>query len=153
MFTLRNIPDMLEIKRYTENERPRRAVVAGGGYIGLEMAENLKRAGIETTVAEISEHLIPSLDSDMAANVHVHIRERGIDLRLNNGIKAIIPGRALLIGRRAGNGYGYNMRRSQAGHSIPGGLPASQRAWMHNNRFAYEDGRAGHIRGGGRCGN
>lgn len=96
VFTLRNIPDMLEIKRYIENERPRRAVVAGGGYIGLEMAENLKRAGIETTVAEISEHLIPSLDSDMAANVHVHIRERGIDLRLNNGIKAIIPGRALL---------------------------------------------------------
>lgn len=96
VFTLRNIPDMLEIKRYIENERPRRAVVAGGGYIGLEMAENLKRTGIETTVAEISEHLIPSLDSDMAANVHVHIRERGIDLRLNNGIKAIIPGRALL---------------------------------------------------------
>ena len=96
VFTLRNIPDMLEIKRYIENERPRRAVVAGGGYIGLEMAENLKRTGIETTVAEISEHLIPSLDSDMAANVHVHIRERGIDLRLNNGIKAIIPGRVLL---------------------------------------------------------
>ena len=49
VFTLRNIPDMLEIKRYIENERPRRAVVAGGGYIGLELAENLKRAGIETT--------------------------------------------------------------------------------------------------------
>lgn len=56
VFTLRNIPDMLKIKEYIQKQKPRSAVVIGGGYIGVEMAENLKEAGLEVSVAELADH-------------------------------------------------------------------------------------------------
>lgn len=96
VFTLRNIPDTLKIKDFINEKQPRDAVVVGGGYIGLEMAENLKEAGLNVTVAELSEHLIPSLDFDMAADVHRYLKSKGINLLLNNGIKAIKDGRVVL---------------------------------------------------------
>lgn len=89
VFTLRNIPDTLKIKQYIENEGPGSAVVIGGGYIGVEMAENLKEAGLEVSVVELSDHLIAPLDFDMAADVHRYIKSKGIKLYLNNGVKAI----------------------------------------------------------------
>lgn len=96
VFTLRNIPDTLKIKDFINEKQPRDAVVVGGGYIGLEMAENLKEAGLNVTVAELSEHLIPSLDFDMAADVHRYLKSKGINLLLNNGVKAIKDGRVVL---------------------------------------------------------
>ena len=89
VFTLRNIPDTLKIKQYIENEGPGSAVVIGGGYIGVEMAENLKEAGLEVSVVELSDHLIAPLDFDMAADVHRYIKSKGLKLYLNNGVKAI----------------------------------------------------------------
>lgn len=89
VFTLRNIPDTLKIKQYIENEGSGSAVVIGGGYIGVEMAENLKEAGLEVSVVELSDHLIAPLDFDMAADVHRYIKSKGIKLYLNNGVKAI----------------------------------------------------------------
>lgn len=89
VFTLRNIPDTLKIKRYIENSAPKSAVVVGGGYIGVEMAENLKEAGLEVSVVELADHLIAPLDLDMAADVHRYIKSKGINLYLNNGVKAI----------------------------------------------------------------
>lgn len=89
VFTLRNIPDTLKIKQYIENEGPGSAVVIGGGYIGVEMAENLKEAGLEVSVVELSDHLIALLDFDMAADVHRYIKSKGLKLYLNNGVKAI----------------------------------------------------------------
>lgn len=89
VFTLRNIPDTLKIKQYIENEGSGSAVVIGGGYIGVEMAENLKEAGLEVSVVELSDHLIAPLDFDMAADVHRYIKSKGIKLHLNNGVKAI----------------------------------------------------------------
>lgn len=89
VFTLRNIPDTLTIKQYIENAKPRSAVVIGGGYIGVEMAENLKEAGLEVSIAELSDRLIAPLDFDMASDVHRYIRSKGIALYLNNGVKAI----------------------------------------------------------------
>lgn len=96
VFTLRNIPDTLKIKDFINEKQPMDAVVVGGGYIGLEMAENLKEAGLNVTVAELSEHLIPSLDFDMAADVHRYLKSKGINLLLNNGVKAIKDGRVVL---------------------------------------------------------
>lgn len=96
VFTLRNIPDTMKIKAFLNEKQPRDAVVVGGGYIGLEMAENLKEAGLNVTVAELSEHLIPSLDFDMAADVHRYLKSKGINLLLNNGVKAIKDGRVVL---------------------------------------------------------
>lgn len=89
VFTLRNIPDTLRIKQYIENAKPKSAVVVGGGYIGVEMAENLKEAGLKVSIVELADHLIAPLDFDMAADVHRYIKSRGIALYLNNGIKAI----------------------------------------------------------------
>jgi len=89
VFTLRNIPDTLKIKTYIDTAKPRSAVVIGGGYIGVEMAENLVEAGLKVAIVELADHLIAPLDFDMAADVHRYINSKGIDLHLNNGVKAI----------------------------------------------------------------
>ena len=89
VFTLRNIPDTMKIKRYIEKNRPKNAVVVGGGYIGVEMAENLAKAGLKVAIVELADHLIAPLDFDMAADVHRYIKANGIYLHLNNGVRAI----------------------------------------------------------------
>ena len=89
VFTLRNIPDTLKIKNYIDTAKPHSAVVIGGGYIGVEMAENLVEAGLNVAVVELADHLIAPLDFDMAADVHRYIKSKGVDLHLNNGVKAI----------------------------------------------------------------
>lgn len=89
VFTLRNIPDTLKIKEYMQAKKPRSAVVVGGGYIGVEMAENLKEAGLDVSIAELADHLIAPLDFDMAADVHRYIKSKGIGLYLNNSVQAI----------------------------------------------------------------
>ena len=89
VFTLRNIPDTLKIKEYIDQAKPRTAVVVGGGYIGVEMAENLRQAGLQVAVVERASHLIAPLDPDVAADVHRYIQSQGIQLYLNNGVKAI----------------------------------------------------------------
>ncbi|HIZ19810.1 MAG TPA: FAD-dependent oxidoreductase [Firmicutes bacterium] len=89
VFTLRNIPDTLKIKNYMDTAKPRSAVVIGGGYIGVEMAENLAEAGLDVSIVELADHLIASLDMDMAADVHRYIKKKGIRLYLQNGVTAI----------------------------------------------------------------
>ena len=89
VFTLRNIPDTLKIKNYINTAKPRSAVVIGGGYIGVEMAENLAEAGLKVAIVELADHLIAPLDFDMAADVHRYIKSKGIYLHLSNGVKAI----------------------------------------------------------------
>jgi len=89
VFTLRTIPDAVAIKDFMDRETPVSAVVIGGGNIGVEMAENLKRAGLEVTIVEMSDHLIAALDYDMACQVHKYLRNRGIRLELSNGLKSI----------------------------------------------------------------
>ena len=89
VFTLRNIPDTMEIDAFIREKRPKSAVVVGGGYIGVEMAENLSHAGISTTIVELSDHLIAPLDFDMAADVHNYLAQKGVSVILNNGVTAI----------------------------------------------------------------
>lgn len=96
VFTLRNIPDTFRIKSYIETENPKTAVVVGGGYIGVEMAENLAKAGLDVSIVELADHLIAPLDFDMAADVHRYIKEKGIKLYLNNGVTAIEQDKVLL---------------------------------------------------------
>lgn len=96
VFTLRNIPDALRIKTFIENKKPKSAVVIGGGYIGIEMAENLKEAGLKVSVVELADHLIAPLDFDMAAEVHRYIKSKGIRLYLNNGVQEM-NGRTILL--------------------------------------------------------
>lgn len=89
VFTLRNIPDTLNIKRFILEQSPKSAAIVGGGYIGIEMAENLARAGLKVTVVELSDHVIAPIDFDMAADVHNYIKAKGINLILNNGVTSI----------------------------------------------------------------
>ncbi len=97
VFTLRSIPDTMQIKAYMESRCPRSAVVVGGGYIGVEMAENLKQAGLDVTIIELADHLIAPLDFDMAADVHRYIKSKGVRLVLGNGVKSIATGGALTV--------------------------------------------------------
>ena len=88
IFNLRNIPDSDRIKQYVDKRRPRSAVVVGGGYIGLEMAENLVHRGVETTVVEILDQVMAPLDYEMAAIAHAHLKEKGVHCELGNGVKS-----------------------------------------------------------------
>jgi NADPH-dependent 2,4-dienoyl-CoA reductase/sulfur reductase-like enzyme/rhodanese-related sulfurtransferase len=89
VFTLRNIPDTYNITDFICKRHPKSAVVAGGGYIGLEMAENLKSAGLLVSVVEMADQVIAPLDYDMACDVHNHIKQNGINLILKNELKHI----------------------------------------------------------------
>jgi NADPH-dependent 2,4-dienoyl-CoA reductase/sulfur reductase-like enzyme/rhodanese-related sulfurtransferase len=84
IFTLRNVRDTLTIKSFIKKNRVKKAVVIGGGYIGLEMAENLHKLNIQTTIVEAASHVVNTLDDDMAAILHNHIREQGVNLYLNS---------------------------------------------------------------------
>lgn len=86
IFTLRNVPDTDKIKQYTLDKKPRRAVVVGGGFIGLEMAENLHELGIEVCVIEMANQVMAPLDYSMAANVHRHLKDKGVGLILGDGV-------------------------------------------------------------------
>ncbi len=88
IFHLRNIPDSDRIKHMVDSKKPRNAVVVGGGFIGLEMAENLVDRGVNTTIVEMLDQVMPSLDWEMASIVHKHLREKKVALDLENGVKA-----------------------------------------------------------------
>jgi Uncharacterized NAD(FAD)-dependent dehydrogenases len=86
VFTLRNIPDMKKMKGYIDLNKPETAVIVGGGFIGLEMADNLYQLGISVTIVEAQSHVIAALDADMAYDVHNHIRSKGVKLVLEDSV-------------------------------------------------------------------
>jgi len=92
VFTLRNIPDTYKIKDFIENKKPKTALIVGGGYIGVEMAENLRSAGLEVTLVEMANQVIAPLDYDMACDVHRHIEQNGVKLILGDAVKSISDG-------------------------------------------------------------
>lgn len=86
ILTLRNVPDTDAIKHLVEYTEVQHAVVVGGGFIGLEMAENLRHLNIETHVVEMADQVMAPLDFSMAAIVHQHLTEQGVSLHLKNGV-------------------------------------------------------------------
>ena len=88
IFNLRNIPDTDRIKAYVDEKQPKSAVVVGGGFIGLEMAENLVLRGVKTTIVEKLDQVMPPIDADMAGMIHAHLAEKGVGLLLGDGIQA-----------------------------------------------------------------
>ena len=86
IFTLRNVSDTDAIKQYIGSRDVKRAVDIGGGFIGLEMAENLHDAGAEVTVVEMADQVMAPIDFSMAAIVHQHLLEKGVRLRLNTAV-------------------------------------------------------------------
>lgn len=91
VFVLRTIPDTDAIKAFVDHERPRTATIVGGGFIGVELAENLHLRGIQVTLVEMLNQILAPLDYEMAAIVHDHLRENEMQLILEDGIQAIEP--------------------------------------------------------------
>ncbi len=88
IFTLRNIHDAFKIKDYVDRMKPRRAVVVGAGFIGLEVAENLHLRDVKVTVVELADHVIGPLDYEMAAFVHQHMKTKNVEFYLKDGVEA-----------------------------------------------------------------
>ena len=80
LFTLRNIPDTDKIKAHVDNNDIKNAVVIGGGFIGIEMIENLVERGINVTLVQLDNQVMPPIDFEMATIVHDHLREKGVNL-------------------------------------------------------------------------
>ena len=83
VFTLRDIPDMDRIAQFVNEQKPQRAVIIGGGFIGLEMAEAFHHRGIRVTIVERNPHILPLLDRDMATQLQNEIRRADFDFKTN----------------------------------------------------------------------
>ena len=87
LFTLRTVEDTLHIRAYIEEHHPRSAVLAGGGFIGLELAENLRELGMDVTIVQKPMHLMTPFDADMAALIHGEMRRHGVKLALGHTVE------------------------------------------------------------------
>ncbi len=106
LFTLRTVEDTLAIRSFIEKEKPKTAILAGGGFIGLELAENLCELGVSVTIIQRPDHLLTPLDGDMASFIHSKMREHGVNLKFGasvegfeqekNGIKVLLKEEAPL---------------------------------------------------------
>ncbi|HEY8909540.1 MAG TPA: FAD-dependent oxidoreductase [Desulfosporosinus sp.] len=85
---VRNVADIDQIKQFIDEQQPQTAAVIGGGFIGLEMAENLHARGVDTTIIEMSNQVMAPLDYEMAAILHEHIFNKGLNLILEDGVKS-----------------------------------------------------------------
>lgn len=97
VFKLWTVPDTDEIYSYISNENPKKAVVVGGGFIGLEMVENLVERGIEVHLCDMSNQVMHPLDKDMAKLVENTLVEHGVKLHLNDGLKDIVDNGAKVV--------------------------------------------------------
>lgn len=87
LFTLRTVEDTLRIKRYINRNHPKSAILAGGGFIGLEVAENLRELGMDVTIVQRPKQLMKPFDSDMAAFIHNEMRKHGVKLALGHTVE------------------------------------------------------------------
>ena len=86
VFTLRTVEDTFRIKEYISKHQPKSAVLAGGGFIGLELAENLKKLGMDVTIVQRPKQLMNPFDADMASFIHSEIRKHGVKLALGHTV-------------------------------------------------------------------
>lgn len=104
ILTLRSVPDIDRIKKVLDENRPKRAVVVGAGFIGLEMAENLHERGVAVTVVEALDQVMNVVDFEMASIVHHHMREKGVGLVLGDGVKEFL---------RSGDGVAVSLKSGE----------------------------------------
>lgn len=96
--TLRTVEDAIAIKQYIEENKPQNVTIIGGGYIGVEMAENLsKYSDMQVNIIEQSSHVIAPLDEDMAKFVHQKLSKNHIQLLLNTAVKSIQPKEKIVL--------------------------------------------------------
>lgn len=97
IFTIRNVNDAEKVKTFIENNNPKSAVIVGGGYIGVEMAENLSEYNMEVSIVEKAPHLISIIDRDMSYFVHKEVKKHRVKLYLNQGVNKIEEQEKLLL--------------------------------------------------------
>ncbi|HPW39938.1 MAG TPA: FAD-dependent oxidoreductase [Bacillota bacterium] len=136
IYTLRDIPDTDSIKTFLDEKKPQNAVVVGGGFIGLEMAENLHSAGLKVDIVEALDQVMAPLDYEMAAIVHNHIRGKDCGLHLKDGVKAFEP---------EGNRTAVVL---QSGKRIPADMVILSIGVKPNNTLAREAGLEIGVTGG-----
>lgn len=108
IFMLRTVEDTLKIKKYTEDHHPRSAVVVGGGFIGIEVAENLRDLGMTVTLVEAAGQLMAPFDGDMASFIHAEVRNNGVDLKLSHMVEGFAD---------TDNGIGVNLKDADTLHT------------------------------------
>ena len=109
VFTLRSIPDMDRINDFVTEKQAARAVVVGGGFIGLEIAENLQDRGVQVTIIEMLDQVMAPIDYEMAAMVHQHLDFKHVRLALGDGLKAIDADSPLNVTLQSGRVVGTDM--------------------------------------------
>lgn len=88
IYTLRNIPDTDKIKAAVDANNSGSAIVIGGGYVGVEMAENLKERGLEVTLVEAAPHILAPFDTDISVIIEKELQDSGLKLILNDGVQS-----------------------------------------------------------------
>ncbi len=111
IFTLRSVPDSEDIREWIEARNACRAVVVGGGFIGLEMAENLAHRGIEVTIVEMADQLMPPLDPEMAEYVRRRVAHHTAQLQLGDGVAGFerAADGSLSVRTRSGAAFGADL--------------------------------------------
>jgi NADPH-dependent 2,4-dienoyl-CoA reductase/sulfur reductase-like enzyme/rhodanese-related sulfurtransferase len=140
IFTLRNVPDSRAMRAWIDAKQPKQAVVVGGGFIGLEMAENLVHRGLKVTLIEMADQVMPPLDREMAQYARQRLEERGVQLALGEavtGFEACAEG--LLVRTRSGASYAAGMAvlaigvKPETALAVQAGLALGERGGMRVN--------------------
>ena len=154
LFTLRTVEDTLRIRRHVDAQHPRSATVIGGGFIGLEMAENLAQRGLSVTIVEKLEQLMSPLDADMASFVHAKFRKQGVRLALGSAVTAPRTeeggGRAAEERRDYDEVYGHGRDVDEYNRRRPAPSRRVGQLEIRNLRLLDEN-RDGRIERGERC--
>ncbi len=102
-FTLRTVEDTFAIDDFIKERKPRTAIVAGGGFIGLEAAENLAARGIKVTLLQGGAQVLPQIDADMACFLHAELRKNSVELRLSSRVTSIEGGKEVTVHSASGD--------------------------------------------------
>ncbi len=134
VYTLRELRDADRLHAAAKDAK--QAVVIGGGFIGLEMAENLVHRGVATTIVELADQILPPWDAEMVSPVAAHLRERGVTLKMSNAAEAIEP---------SGDGVVVRLR---SGESLEADMVVMSVGVRPDNKLAVEAGLEVGPRGG-----
>ncbi|MGI6110517.1 MAG: NAD(P)/FAD-dependent oxidoreductase, partial [Eubacteriaceae bacterium] len=105
VFTVRNIPDTVAVKQFIDENNPREAVVIGAGFIGLEVAENLERLGIDVKIIEAADQILPPVDPETARMAQEYLNDQGITIHLNSAVTMVTADGSQLSVRTPGHEF------------------------------------------------
>jgi NADPH-dependent 2,4-dienoyl-CoA reductase/sulfur reductase-like enzyme len=157
IFTLRTIPDSRQIRAWISERRATGAVVVGGGFIGLETAENLVRRGLAVTVIEALSQVMPPIDPEMATPIHDHLKAHGVTVRLGDAVSSFEQSSRVTASWLPPSQVKIHYRYGTPGYWSPPGdwlgeecRSGDRSAWGHTGGRSNADLRPAHL-GGRRC--